>query len=53
MVTPHCQEVISKRSSKQASRTEAFTVGHVGESFDVRIIFATDDLNCLRRKAAS
>lgn len=44
-VTPHHQEAISKRSSGQISCTISFAVGHVGDSFDTLIFFATDDLN--------
>lgn len=44
-VTPHCQEVISKRSSGQISCTMFFAVGHVGDSFDMLILFATDNSN--------
>lgn len=53
MVTPHCQEVISKRSNGQTGRTHFRTVGHVGDLFDVCIIFATDDVKYLKHKAAS
>lgn len=51
MVTPHCQETISKRPNGQAECTQISTVGHVGDSTSLRQIFANDSTR-FRHKAA-